>query len=102
MSCNRPASTIRRVMIAGLKLYAALCTLIVTASLVILLWTVVWTPGSGEAQHPLSGSERVGVEDPTGQDLRGIRLTYELPSARPYEPESAAHRSQPIRSEMDR
>ncbi len=93
MSCNRPASTIKRVLIAAFKLYAAFCTLLVTASVVILLWTVVWAPGPGEAQYPLSGSERVGVEEPTDLDLRGIRLTYELPSA---------HGSQPIRSDMDR
>jgi hypothetical protein len=102
MSCNRPTSTIRRVLIAGLRLYAAVCTLLVTASLLILLWAVVWTPGPGEAQHSLSGSERVGVEGPIGQDLRGIRLTYELPSVRAYEPEGSVHGSQPIRSEMGR
>lgn len=117
MRNDEPRSLLKRGFIGVLKLYASLCTLLVTVCLVLILWDVAFRPTeAGKHERPAVTVE----QKPEWLDLTKIGLSYDSPRLQPAregqsyigsntvrneilsEPDSAANGSQPIRSVTNR
>jgi hypothetical protein len=110
----------KRVAVVALKVYAGLCTLLVTAVLALILWEAGRTTqtSAGEHQQPTTVEEG----DPMGLNFTGSGLSYDLPRAptpveglfrrhaeldavgqtSPRQPYGAANRSQPVGPDTNR
>jgi len=73
----------KRIFLTTLKIYAGLCTLLVTTILVLILWGAAQRP-SAEEQTAQRGASDQGVE--MEPDWLDIRVSYDLPQPSPAPP----------------
>ena len=99
-------SKLKRATLFLLKVYATLCTLIVTAFIGLIVWAKL-TPDASATQQ--EGTSSRGVTT-TKDDLPGWRLNVDTelrldgsyPDPSRFQLDGAANRDQPIRSETNR
>ena len=73
-----PRSMWKRVLMVAVKVYAGLCTALVTAALALILWEVWTRPTLSQERH---GQPTTAEAGPRGLDFSGIGLSYDLPKA---------------------
>ncbi len=77
MRDTKSCSAGKRVFFGVLRVYAGLCTLLVTAVLALILWEVISTQSTSAEGHP---NQVTSAEtESKAWDLRDVVLSYDLP-----------------------